>query len=589
MTSRKLAISNFAERFLYRAGGSFVEKFEGTAMRNTSIAAKLALVFAMTVLVSVVVGLVGLWMQAAQREAGDDMRRAFLGQAYVERINGLIYAVVMDSRGVYMSEDPKKLDKYAVGMIANLDRMTREMDDWRQDVAPALRGRFDTLAERVAQFRTFRLELVRRGRESGYLAAREYGDNDANRSVRSALNKDLEALATGLADQAAAAATLRDRLAERSRLAIGALVGAALLVGLLGFWRVRADVTRPIARLVGVMNEVSAGHTAVEVPDLDRRDEIGAIAHAVSEFRAAVERSQTMQTDLTKEGRARAERQSKIDGAIAVFDAEIRDLTGELTEAVRTLAGAARRQIDATQDAGARTRDVAGASDRAAGNVQTVAAAAEELSASVAEINGRVTDATNTARAAVATAERSSSAVQGLAGSAQKIGDVVGLIRSIAEQTNLLALNATIEAARAGESGRGFAVVASEVKALADQTAKATEEISAQIVEMQTTTRASVDAIEEIRSTIRTIDGLTMSVAAAIEEQSASTTEIARNVSFAASATRDVDANIREVDGAMGETSRSAESLLGLAEALDRRSGDLRGRVDAFLKTIAAA
>jgi len=558
-------------------------------MRNMSIATKLAFLFATTVFVSMIVGIVGLWTLAAQREAGDEMRRAFLGQAYVERINGLIYAVVMDSRGIYMSEDPRKLDKYAEGMVANLDRMTREVVEWKKDLAPALADRFATLEARVAQFRTFRLELVRRGREIGYAAARDYGDNDANRSVRSALNKDLEALADGLADQATTASVVRDRLAERARLLVAGLIGVALLVGLLGFWRVRADVTRPIQRQVAVMKEVSAGHTGIAVPDLDRGDEIGAIAHAVSDFRAAVERSEAMKVDLSAEGRARAERQSRIDTAIAVFHAEFGKLVDDLAQAVGTLAGAARRQIDVTHDAGARTRDVAGASEQAAGNVQTVAAAAEELSASVAEINGRVTDATNTARAAVATAERSSTAVQGLAGSAQKIGDVVGLIRSIAEQTNLLALNATIEAARAGESGRGFAVVASEVKALADQTAKATEEISAQIVEMQTTTRASVDAIEEIRSTIRTIDGLTMSVAAAIEEQSASTTEIARNVNFAASATRDVDVNIREVDGAMGETTRSAESLLGLAEALDRRSADLRGRVDAFLATIAAA
>ncbi|MCE1238176.1 MAG: methyl-accepting chemotaxis protein [Hyphomicrobiales bacterium] len=558
-------------------------------MKNFTIATKLALLFAATVIVSVVVGVVGLWTQSAQRGAGDDMRQAFLGQAYVERINGLVYAVVMDSRGVYMSADPKKLDKFADGMVKNLDRMTKEVADWKSDVSPTLQKRFETLEARVAQFREFRLELARRGREIGFEAAREYGDNDANRAVRSALNKDLEALAAGLSEQAAAASDLRDRLAERSRLFVAGLIAVAVIVGLFGLWRARRDVTGPIGRLVVVMKEIASGHTTVEVPYRERGDEIGAIAHAVGEFRAAVERSEAMKSSLSAEGRARADRQSKVDTAIAGFDAEVRALTGELGHAVETLSVAARRQIEATRGAGGRTRDVAGASERAADNVQTVAAAAEELSASVAEINSRVAEATATARAAVETAERSSAAVQGLAGSAQKIGDVVSLIRSIAEQTNLLALNATIEAARAGDSGRGFAVVASEVKALADQTAKATEEISAQIVEMQSTTRASVEAIEAIRTTIRTIDGITMSVAAAVEEQSASTNEIARNVHHAASATRDVDDNIREVDAAMVDTSRSAEGLLGLAEALDRQSTDLRGRVDAFLRNIAAA
>ena len=558
-------------------------------MKQLSIATKLTLLFAMTVVVAISVGIVGLWTQSAQRRVGDEMRQTYLGQTYVERINGLVYAVVMDSRGVYMSEDPGKLDKYATGMTRNLDRMTADVAEWKKDVSPTLRQKFETLEARVAQFREFRLELARLGREVGYKAAREYGDNDANRSVRSALNKDLEALAEGLAEQATAASEQRDRLADRSRLMVASLIVIAALVGLFGFLRVRSDVTTPIAHQVGVMKQIAAGRIDVDVPHRDRSDEIGAIADAVVEFRSAVQRSEKMKADLSSEGRARAERQSRIDAAVAGFDAEIRSLTRELADAVNTLSDAAREQIRATTDAGGRARDVAGASNKAADNVQTVAAAAEELSASVTEINARVTDATSTARSAVETAERSSAAIQGLAGSAQRIGDVVNLIRSIAEQTNLLALNATIEAARAGDSGRGFAVVANEVKALADQTARATEEIASQIVEMQSTTRASVEAIEAIRTTIRTIDGITMSVAAAVEEQSASTGEIARNVHHAAAATRDVDANIREVDGAMSETSRRAESLFALAEALDRRSGELGARVDGFLKAIAAA
>jgi methyl-accepting chemotaxis protein len=575
---------------LFTDGGAICDTLERTlSMKNASIAVKLALLFAATVIVAIVVGVVGLLTQSSQRAIDEEMRRAYEGQAYVERINGLIYAVVMDSRGVYMSADPKVLGKYADGMVKNLDRMTKEVADWKKDVAPALMSRFQTLEARVAQFREFRLETARRGREIGNEAAREHGDNDANRSVRSALNKDLEALADGLSQQAENAATDLAQVSDRARLAVGALVAVAFAVGAFGFWNVRSRITRPIDDLVDVMSAISAGDTSVSVPHANRGDEVGAISAAVSEFRETVARARSMQASLSDEAGARAERQNRIEATIAGFEAEIHSLTADLTAAARTLSDAVGEQTDAAREAGRRTREVAAASERSSTNVGTVAAAAEELSASIAEINARVADASRTAREAVDTAERSSSAVQGLAGSAARIGAVVDLIRSIAEQTNLLALNATIEAARAGESGRGFAVVASEVKALADQTAKATEEISGQIVEMQQTTRASVDAIEEIRTTIRTIDGITMSVAAAVEEQGASTDEIARNVTHAASAAKDVDANIRGVDTSVEAAARSAESLGTLAATLDGRTSDLKSRIDSFLRTIAAA
>jgi len=558
-------------------------------MKTWSISLKLTLLFASAILVSMVIGGFALWAGSAQDRLDDSMRRAYLGQAHVEKINGLVYAVVMDSRGVYMSSKPEVLKKYADGLAVSLDRMTAAVVDWEKDVDPALAARFAEMKAKVATFREFRLEMARRGIAEGAAVAREIGDNDANRANRSALNKDLETLAAGLAEQADRASTALDRLTTITRSVDALLLGLGLIIGGIGMWTARAGISRPIGRLIEVMGAVSAGNTAIDVPHRDRGDEIGRIAAAVADFRDAVERSETMKSTLSQEGRTRADRQTRIETAVAAFDREIGELTRELGHAAATLSEAARSQIHDADDASARTRSVTEASSRATANVQTVAAAAEELSASVAEINARVGQATAAAQAAVASAEQSSSSVQGLAGSAQKIGEVVDLIRSIAEQTNLLALNATIEAARAGDAGRGFAVVASEVKALADQTAKATEEISRQIVQIQTTARASVAAIEEIGGTIRNIDEITVTVATAVEEQSASTTEIARNVAHAAHATGEVDADIREIDHAVAGTVKSADGLLGLAENLSTRTTDLQGRVARFIAALRAA
>ena len=562
---------------------------EVTDMKNWSISTKFTLLFAAAIAVALVFGAFNIWSAGQQARLDGAMRQTYAGLAKVEKINGLIYAVVMDSRGVYMSEDPAKLKKFADGMAKSLDRMTATVSEWEKDLSPALAPKFGEMKSRVAQFRDFRTEMANRGIAEGAAIARQLGDNDANRAVRSALNKDLEALAGALGADAGAIANELHGLDRLVTLVDAVLVPLCLVVGLIGIWTARAGIARPISQLVAVMGAVSAGRTDVDVPHRGRRDEIGHIADAVADFRDAVARSEAMKASLSQEGHARTERQSRVDAAVAGFDREIKALTDDLAKAAATLSEAARGQIRDANAASDRTRSVADASARAASNVHSVAAAAEELSASVVEINARVGDATATAQAAVATASRSSASVQGLAGSAQKIGEVVDLIRSIAEQTNLLALNATIEAARAGEAGRGFAVVASEVKALADQTAKATEEISQQIVQIQTTARASVSAIEEIGATIRTIDEITGTVAAAVEEQSASTGEIARNVSHAAHATGEVDRDIGEIDHVVTATVKRADGLLGLAENLPTRTADLGRRVDGFLSALRAA
>jgi methyl-accepting chemotaxis protein len=246
--------------------------------------------------------------------------------------------------------------------------------------------------------------------------------------------------------------------------------------------------------------------------------------------------------------------------------------------------------MSATAD-GSRQQSLAAASgaNQATANVQTVAAASEELSTSITEIGRQVTQASTVSRKAADEGERTNKTVSGLSESAQRIGEVVALINDIASQTNLLALNATIEAARAGEAGKGFAVVASEVKSLANQTAKATDDIRAQVAAIQAETRSAVDAIQGISKTILEVNEISSSIATAVEEQTAATQEITRNVQEAASGTQEVSRNMGSVTEAVEQAGSTASQVLSAADRLAKQASTLRTEVDHFLETIRAA
>lgn len=285
----------------------------------------------------------------------------------------------------------------------------------------------------------------------------------------------------------------------------------------------------------------------------------------------------------------RRRQQNRIAAAIQQFDAQMKVVletfsgsAGHLQRTAHTLAGSAE---ESTRQSAA----VASASEEASSNVQAVAAATEELTSSVNEICRQVTESTKAARNAVTQADRSSTTMQSLAEAAQRIGEVVNLIASVAGQTNLLALNATIEAARAGDAGRGFAVVAQEVKALAAQTAKATEEIGQQILAIQEATKESVGAIQEIGATIAVVNEIAAATAAAIEEQGTATAEIARNIQEAARGTQEVSRNINGVSQVASDTGQTATTLLSAANELSQESQMLREHVEGFFAAIRAA
>lgn len=350
----------------------------------------------------------------------------------------------------------------------------------------------------------------------------------------------------------------------------------------------RADEEREAARLE---SEAETRRAEEEREALRQEAEAERLEAEAKNLRAEEERQALRLESEAQEGAAEEERQraDHKDKLIAGFDAEITRVLQAVAVAAGDMRATAETMSQSAEQANAQSSSASAASEEASNNIQTVAAAAEQLSASVSEIGRQVTESARVATEAVAEATATNKRMQSLADTANTIGNVVSLISDIAAQTNLLALNATIEAARAGESGKGFAVVASEVKSLADQTAKATDDISGQIEAIQSGITEAVGAIENISSVIGRIDEISGTIASAVHEQGASTQEIAGHVQEAVTKTQDVTDNIALVDEAAGQTGQSAHRVLGASEKVSQQSDDLRKQVDQFLQEIQAA
>ena len=364
----------------------------------------------------------------------------------------------------------------------------------------------------------------------------------------------------------------------------------AILLGAVFAFVIGRAISRPIIAMTTAMGELAKGNLDAEVPAMGRRDEIGQMAAAVQVFKEnAIEVERLKQEQEEQDRRSAEEKRQQMVELADGFEASVRGVVDLVSSAATELQATAKDMSATAEQTSSQSTTVASASEEATTNVQTVASAAEELSASIQEISRQISESNQIAQGAVSNAESTNEEVQGLASAAQKIGDVVNLIRDIAEQTNLLALNATIEAARAGDAGKGFAVVASEVKSLANQTAKATEEIAGQVEGMQSATQGTVQSIEEITKVIARISENATAIASAIEEQNASTQEIARNVQQAASGTQEVQGNIVQVQSAAEQTGTSAGQVLSAASELSEQSEKLRGEVDRFVSGLRAA
>ncbi|UCH76213.1 MAG: HAMP domain-containing protein [Rhodospirillales bacterium] len=373
-----------------------------------------------------------------------------------------------------------------------------------------------------------------------------------------------------------------------TQIAVGIIVVIALvsmLVISLG-----RTVTKPVRIMTKAMARLAAGDVSAEVPERHRRDEIGGMAAAVQIFKDnAIEKQRLEAEQAESHQRVEAEKRQSMLEIAERFERQVKEVVDGVSSAATEMQATAQQMSATAEQTSRQSANVATASDEATANVQTVAATTEELSASIAEIGRQVLQSAKIAQNAVAEAETTNATVQGLAEAAQRIGDVVRLINDIAGQTNLLALNATIEAARAGEAGKGFAVVAQEVKNLANQTARATEEISQQILAVQDETNGAVGAIEKIRSIIGEVNDIATTISSAVEEQGVSTQEIARNVQQAARGTQDVNQNIEAVSKAAGETGTAAGQVLNASREMARQAEGLRGEVDRFLNEIRVA
>lgn len=466
-------------------------------------------------------------------------------------------------------DEAKRLTADNPSQQKRLEQIDRTASEWRQDVAE----------REIALMRSQQTVTDARNIEAGG-AGKKYMDG-----VRALVREVIDAEASLLSVRAAAAAAATS--SSYTMIIVGGI--AMLLVAIASLLLLNAAVTRGIVAMTAAMGRLAQNDMTIDIPFSNRRDEVGEMAKAVQVFKDNAIRVSKLEQKEAEDRQAEQRKAETMKLAVASFEDAVGEIVQTVSSASTQLEASARNLNSTAARSQELTTRVSSTSQDCSSNVQSVASATEELSSSVNEISRQVQESARMANDAVNQARQTNDRVAELSKAAGRINDVVELISSIAGQTNLLALNATIEAARAGEAGRGFAVVASEVKALAEQTSKATGEIGQQITGIQEATQQSVGAIKEISSTIEKLSEISSAIAAAVEEQGAATQDISRNVQQAANGTQEVSANISDVQRGASETGTASSHVLSAAQTLASDSNRLKTEVSKFLNTVRAA
>ncbi|UKJ71872.1 methyl-accepting chemotaxis protein [Azospirillum brasilense] len=559
-------------------------------MNDISVRTKTFAVFAFLSLLLAGIGTLGINRLSVVNDSSTEIATFWMPR--VVQVNTVNDAVsnfrILQSAHILSTSEPEM-----AAAEKRMDEMEASIANARRTYEATLRtaegrGLFAQFEQQWAQYLTLQRQITALSRRNENSAANALFRDAADKGFQE-VGRTLDAMIDHNNRGAAKASDDADAVYAQSStmLIVALLIGIAVCLG--GALMMIRGVSSPIGAMTEAMRRLAGGDKTTAILFANRGDEIGAMATAVQVFKDGMIEAERLAADQAADQAAKLRRTEAVERLIASFEEQVADALRNVAAAATELDTTAQSMAATARQTNDQAANAAAAAEQTSANVQTVASAAEEMSSSIGEIGSQVTRSTGIAGQAVQEAGRTTDSVRGLADAAHRIGAVVQLITNIAGQTNLLALNATIEAARAGEAGKGFAVVASEVKQLANQTARATDEIASQIQAIQEATAGSVGAIEGIGRTIAAINEISTSIAAAIEEQAAATNEISRNVQQAAIGTREVSSNIAQVTEAAGTTGAAAHQVLGAAGGLASQAENLRRDVESFLAAIRAA